>query len=69
MNGARNSGRDGPPLAGAGGAARRPILIAAVAFAVLVVGALAYVYGDDALELASPLVGARAIHNQGHIRY
>jgi hypothetical protein len=59
-----------PPIAAAAsGRGRRAILIAAAGLAVLVVGAAAYLYADDLIELASALTSSRAIHVQGHIRY
>jgi hypothetical protein len=65
-----SSHRDGPTLAvAASGAGRRPILIAVLGLALVVIGAAAYVYGHDLIELASWLTGSRAIHAQGHIRY
>ena len=48
---------------------RRPILIAALGLALFVGGAVAYLYADDLIELASLLTSSRAIHVQGHIRY
>jgi hypothetical protein len=58
-----------PPLEGASGGGRRPILLAALALALLVIGVVAYFEGDLLTELASSLTSTRAIHGQGHIRY
>ena len=70
MNAAGSSPRNGPALPGtASGGSRRRILIAALGLALLAIGAVAYVYGDDLIALASSLIGSRAIHVQGHIRY
>jgi hypothetical protein len=35
----------------------------------LVVGAMAYLYGNQLIEIASSLTSNRAIHAQAHIRY
>ena len=57
-------------LAGAASGERRgPILIAALGLILLIVGAAAYFYADDVIELVSSLASSRAIHTQGHIRY
>jgi hypothetical protein len=63
-----SSGADGSPPDGAP-SGRRPVLIALLGLALLVFGAAIYVYGDEAIELAQSLLGGRAIHAQGHIRY
>jgi hypothetical protein len=55
------------PAAGGGGG--RPILIAGLGLALFVVGAVAYFYADELIELASSLTSSRAIHAQGHVRY
>jgi hypothetical protein len=66
----RRSRQVDPPLAeAASGGVRRPILIAALGLACIVVGAVAYFYAHDLIALASSLTGSRAIHTQGHIRY
>jgi hypothetical protein len=65
-----SSGADGPPPEAApSGAGARATLIAVLGLALLVFGAAIYVYGDEAIELAQSLLGGRAIHAQGHIRY
>jgi hypothetical protein len=70
MNGAGRFDPDGSPHAGAAsGRGWRPILIAALGLALLLAGAVAYVYADDVIELGSWLMGSHGIHNQGHIRY
>jgi len=66
MNGAGNPGANGPSSSGAG---RRPILIAVLGLVLLFVGAVTYLYGNEFFELAQSLLGGRAIHAQGHIRY
>jgi hypothetical protein len=43
--------------------------LAWLAAATVIVGAVAYFYVDDMIELASSLTSSRAIHAQGHIRY
>jgi predicted ribosomally synthesized peptide with SipW-like signal peptide len=53
----------------ASGGRRGPILIAALGLALLIVGAVAYFYADEVIELVSSLASGRAIHAQGHIRY
>ena len=45
------------------------MLIAVLGLVLLIVGAAIYLYGDEAIELAQSLLGGRAIHAQGHIRY
>jgi hypothetical protein len=44
-------------------------LIAGLGLASFVVGAVAYFYANDLIELASSLTSSRAIHAQDHIRY
>jgi hypothetical protein len=70
MNGAGRPGADAPSKAGApSGSGRRPILVAVLGLVLLCVGAVSYLYGNELIELAQSLMGARAIHAQGHIRY
>lgn len=70
MNGAGRPGADGPSTAGApSGAGSRPVLVAVLGLVLLFVGAVSYLYGNELIELAQSLMGARAIHAQGHIRY
>ena len=65
-----SSGADGlPPEGASSGAGARPVLIAVLGLVLLIVGAAIYLYGDEAIELAQSLLGGRAIHAQGHIRY
>jgi hypothetical protein len=65
-----SSGAEGPRSDGApSGAGARPVLIAVLGLVLLIVGAAIYLYGDEAIELAQSLLGGRAIHAQGHIRY
>jgi len=65
-----SSGADGSPPDGAPRrAGARPVLIAILGLALLVFGAATYLYGDEAVALAQSLLGGRAIHAQGHIRY
>jgi hypothetical protein len=44
-------------------------LVAVLGLVLLCVGAVSYLYGNELIELAQSLMGARAIHAQGHIRY
>ena len=65
-----SSSADGSPPDGApSGAGAWQVLIAVLVLALLIVGAAIYLYGDDAIELAQSLLGGRAIHAQGHVRY
>jgi hypothetical protein len=70
MNGGSRPGAEGPLPAGAPSApGRRAIVIAVLGLALLVAGAVIYLYGEELVELAQSLLSGRAIHAQGHIRY